>query len=173
MLLKKLWFLSVCHGVFIPSPHILLIMTVLCIDNNQVIPPPTPPPFPHTSLPSPPGFNVKFIITREPVDESQRPSMETFSPPGPEHFGTGRGPASDPDPEVVMGNGTLRLTATYCPHRRHVTGTVSGGRAGEGGSACDGRNAANLLFPTMWCVNLTSPDSPKLICSHRNRWSVI
>lgn len=94
-------FLSVCLGISIPSPHILLIMTVLYIDNNQV----------RRMPPNPFGFNVKsrFITTSEPVDESQSPSMETFSP-GPGHFGTGRGPASDPDPEV-MGNSTLRLTA--------------------------------------------------------------
>lgn len=35
--------------------------------------------------------------------------METSST-GPGHFGTGRGPASDPDPEV-MRNDTLRFTA--------------------------------------------------------------
>lgn len=98
-------FISVCHGIFIPSPHIFLIMTVLYIDNNQVTMPPPRPPTP--SL----GFNVKsrFRTTSEPVDERQSPSMETFSP-GPGHFGTGRGPTSDPDQEV-MGNGTLRLTA--------------------------------------------------------------
>lgn len=104
-------FLPVWHGIFIPSPHILLIMTVLFIDSNQVMPPALPLNQPPPNPPNPLGFNVKsrFITTSEPVDESQSPSMETFSP-GPGHFGTGRGPASDPDPEV-MGNGTLRLTA--------------------------------------------------------------
>lgn len=99
-------FLSVWHGIFIPSPHILLTITVLFIDSNQVM----PPALPLYQPPNPLGFNVKsrFITTSEPVDESQSPSMETFSP-GPGHFLTGRGPASDPDPEV-MGNGTLRLT---------------------------------------------------------------